>query len=632
MKKIALNFVPLKKQEFQIEIFRKIRNENDPKNENRDIFSFFMDEKMDEIKPTQFWFSFIKQVGFEPFVYSSKENVNLTVRYLFIFLQQRSLEAAKIETEFKIFTNRVIKQVRFIIKHHLEGEEVIWLTPYFLEITNEYGFLLDFKFVMKDGQAFNRRIQQLSLSLNSEYKSNNNLYFDRFHKLKTFAREFYKNVFADTDLDFAGFAQLDSFELQNKKYVFANNREDNYPSTGLKNFGPYKKIDKPALFYFLRAEEEKDKALKLYTALRGDDSEENRFYSGLEKTYHLTLNQDNIKGLNSDKYKFVEQIEEIAKEIKGKHPDEKIIIFAFSPRKEEGGAGQKRYLTIKYGFAQQNIPVQFVQYGTVTSPYALKSSIPNIALAVFAKLGGEPWKMKPTSEDCLVLGISQTTYRNTGSRNKKFIAYSVLLDTGGIYKSLEVLSSDENIESYFKKLKENLKKVLSEETKKYKKVVLHVTFKLKIKELDIIKETLSEFGSDIDFVVIRINTENNFWGYDQSKHHLTPTRNSCLSISDTKYLLWLEGIKNDDGVPEKRYSGPMYVDFFYASKQLNEQDKRDYLQDILNLSGANWRGFNAKAVPVSVYYCKLVSEYIKNFKEVLNIEELKNEFSNPWFL
>lgn len=632
MNKIALNFIPLKTQDFKIEVYQKQRVNDDPKNQNRDIFSLNMMDENEAQNNSQLWLSFFKQNNFVAQTYNSSANANLTIRYLFRVLEKRCAELLTLEKDFKVYTSYATQQIQFIIKHQAEGEEVVWLTPYFLESTNEFGFLLDFKFVVKKDQPFNRRIQQLSLSLNSEYKSNNNLYFDKFNVLKNFAKLYYKNIFSGTTIDFGGFTQLDSFLLKNKVYVFGNNQEANFPSTGLRNYGPYKNVERPALFYFLRAEDEKDKALKLYTALRGDNTEDNKFYDGLEKTYRLILNQDNIKGLNSDKYKFIEQIEKIAIEIKEKHPNEKVIVFAFSPRKEEGGSGKRRYLTIKYGFAQQNIPVQFVQYSTVTSPYALKSSIPNIALAVFSKLGGEPWKVKPTSEDCLVLGISQTIYRNAGSRAKKFVAYSVLLDTGGIYKSLEVLSSDENLEEYFIKLKENLKKVLSEESEKYKKVVLHVTFKLKIKELDIIKETLNELSNNIDFVVIRINTTNNFWGYDQSKRHLTPTRNTCVSISNTKYLLWLEGVKSDFDAPEKRYSGPIYVDFFYASKELDENDKRNYLQDLLNLSGANWRGLNAKAVPVSVYYCKIVSEYIKDFKEVLNIEELKNEFSNPWFL
>lgn len=627
MKKIALNFVPLQEQIFDINVFTKERDNHDFKNEDSEIFALTIGDEKE-----QFWFSFFPKNDFTPVVYKSNENIYLTLRYIFKTLCDRCIKTLVEKNEYTIETHFASQKVRFIIKSYDEGNQIVWLSPYFLETTQKFGFLLDFKFAVNQGQSFSRKIQQLSLSLNGEYKSNNNLYYDKFNMLKSFARFYYKKTFANSIIDFAGFTQLDSFQLQNKTYIFGNNEEANYPSTGLKKSGPYKKVNQSALFYFLRNEDEKDKALKLYTALRGENLDDNKFYGGLEETYKLTINQNNIKGLNSDKYKFVDEIEQVAIEIKNKHPDEKIIIFAFSPRKEEGGAGQKRYLTIKYGFAQQNIPVQFVQYSTVTSPYALKSSIPNIALAVFSKLGGEPWKVKSSGEDCLVLGISQTIYRKAGSKAKKFIAYSVLLDTGGIYKSLEVLSNEENIESYFAKLKISLKKVLTEETKKYKKVVLHVTFKLKIKELNIIKETLSGFDSEIDFVVIRINTENDFWGYEQTQHHLTPSRNTCISIADTKYLIWLEGTKSNFDSPEKRYSGPMYVDFFYTSKPLNENDKRTYLQDLLNLSGANWRGLNAKAVPVSVYYCKLVSEYIKDFKEVLNIEELKNEFSNPWFL
>lgn len=632
MSKIAINFVPLKEQNFRFKVYRKIREFDDEKNEDKSIFSlklFSNNNKSDELN---YWLSFEPKYGFEEAYYDSYDNVHLTNRYIYIKVEEICSIHLNNEKDFKSVTNRIDKQIRFVLNKHQEGEEVVILHVYFLEITNQFGYLLDYKFIKNPAQSFNRRVQQLSLSLNKDFKSNNNLYFEKFEKLKDFARLYYKKVFSNSVIDFSGFTQIEYQNLGGKTYLFAENKEEKSPTTGLSKFGPYKGVEEPVLFYFYRTENEKDKALKLYNALIAKEPEENKFFSGFAKTYGISIDTTNIKGINADKYKRPIELESLCEELVEKHLGYKIIVFAFSPRRENDGLEKRRYLTLKYEFAQKSIPVQFVQYNTVTNNYSLKSSIPNIALAVFAKLGGEPWKVKPTNDDCLILGISQTIHRRPGTKVTKYVAYSVLLDTGGIYKSLEMLSADEKLNDYLYKLKENLKNLLLNSTKSYSKIVLHITFKLRNKELETIQEVLKEFDTSIEFIVIRINTINSFIGYDQSKNHLTPNKNIFLPLSKTKFLLWLEGLNPYDTAPIKRYSGPLYVDFYYASKQLTSEEQKRYLQDIVNLSGANWRGLNAKAVPVSIYYCKLVAEYIMDFKETLDLEDLKNKFDNPWFL
>ena len=56
-----------------------------------------------------------------------------------------------------------------------------------------------------------------------------------------------------------------------------------------------------------------------------------------------------------------------------------------------------------------------------------------------------------------------------------------------------------------------------------------------------------------------------------------------------------------------------------------------YLQDILNLSGASWRGFNAKSMPISIFYPKIISKFIAEFR-YRNLPELEFEKLPPWFL
>ncbi|GAA4418550.1 hypothetical protein GCM10023187_52070 [Nibrella viscosa] len=629
MSSITINFAPLKQQEFTIPLFRRVKFNMEERNEDKTVFSLQLpiDENTLEIKQ-YYWLSFEKQEGYEPKEYSSLIDVNLTKRYLFYLLVNKC-QLILTSDDFKINLEYGDNKIKFVLKIHPEGSEVLWLSPYYLYKNKEYGFLIDYKFDRNPNQVFNRRIQQLSLSLDNENRPNKELCLDKFEKLKEFAKKYYKLLFSKQLIDFESFVQLPSEPLMPREYLFKGNKTASTPSVGLNMYGPYKEVEKPVVFYFYRNEDEKDKAFKLYSTLISSD---NRFYKGLQQTYSLSINQDNIRGLDASKYKNTIAIEDLATRLKERHPNQHIIILAFNPFKEEKGESKKRYLRIKYGFAQKNIPVQFAVYNTITNSNSLSSAIPNLALAIFAKLGGYPWRVKPSYENCLVIGVSQTIHRQMNSKDKKYIAYSVLLDTGGIYKSLEVLSAEKDQVKYITTLKTRLASVLNEAQNQYTKVVLHVSFKLKRKELNAIRQVIESFENAIEFVVMRINTENNFWGYDQSQAHLTPTKNQYVELSDSKYLLWLDGLNQSSDNPTKRYSGPIYVDFYYTNAVLDSVRKKQYLQDLLNLSGANWRGMNAKAVPVSIQYCKLVSNYIKDFKEYLNIDTLQQEFINPWFL
>jgi hypothetical protein len=77
---------------------------------------------------------------------------------------------------------------------------------------------------------------------------------------------------------------------------------------------------------------------------------------------------------------------------------------------------------------------------------------------------------------------------------------------------------------------------------------------------------------------------------------------------------------------------PLQATFLYPREpQLTGDQQVDYLQDALNLSGANWRGFNAKTLPVSVYYAQLIAKYFREFDR-LGLPELELHTLTPWFL
>ena len=103
-----------------------------------------------------------------------------------------------------------------------------------------------------------------------------------------------------------------------------------------------------------------------------------------------------------------------------------------------------------------------------------------------------------------------------------------------------------------------------------------------------------------------------------------------VPLSRSEFLVWFEGLQYGRSIVHKMVGRPLHVKFTYP-EGLNRHQQRAHLQDAINLSGANWRGFNAKSLPVSVYYAQLIAKYLKEF-ESHGLPKVDVNILSPWFL
>jgi len=113
------------------------------------------------------------------------------------------------------------------------------------------------------------------------------------------------------------------------------------------------------------------------------------------------------------------------------------------------------------------------------------------------------------------------------------------------------------------------------------------------------------------------------------QNSLAPYESTFAKLSFNEFLLWTEGLNFHSPNANKRYAHPLLIEFLYPRG--NEVNHSEHLQEILNLSGANFRGFNAKALPVSLFYPKLISDFNKNFND-FDLEQVITDNNKPWFL
>ena len=635
--KISLNFLSFEPQHFIFKIYRK-----EFKGEQKKDFpvnDYFVKHKLPVNNDQNnnnwkyYWISFKPLDNFELFVCASNLNRYLTLDFIYF----KIVTKIKIE-DIPIIQQKSLRKIIYIdIGSHKEGNEAIWIEPYYLKSIKQFGILLDFEFKKSPDLQFSKEIQRLSLSLNKDYRINKDFYIDKFNKIKFFLKTYLIKIFPinlDNRIDLDIIQKLvivQSKYLETKKYIIASNNESNSQFKGVKDFGPLETLNNVDIkYYFIFLESLKSYANDLVKALKGETYK--YVFSGMEKMFKLPFQRQNIEGFNLKGYK-IEEVEKIKKRIEKENVEKKIVIFIHPKENSDF------YYKIKNIFIQIGIPTQGVTIELLKDATALKWSASGIGLQIFSKIGGKPWKVKPSNIKCLILGLGQAhKIEKENSKNviKKYFAYSVLVDSSGLYIDLNILGESENPDEYYQQISENIEKILKKHHEKYDKFVIHTPFKIKRKEIEKIIDTIKNLLhvgilSEKDFVVIKVNTRNKFFGYNLDINSLVPYESTYIKLSSTEYLIWFEGLQFHNIKTLKRYSGPTHIEFFYANKELTEDDKIDFLQDVLNLSGANWRGFNAKSLPVSIFYPQLVSSFIKEFREK-DLHEINIANLPPWFL
>ena len=612
MSEIALNFLPLNTSNFSFNVFTRKSSPNEKRwDENIRLLKLPDNDN----KYINFWVSFEQSGDSKKNTINSNINIELTKWYLFTLLKNRleneNIEFEPSEKSFNPFRIYIITE-----KITGKGKKSVWMEPYYLKTKEEFGFLVDYKFIKDPNSVFDKYIQRLSLSLDNNYQLNKNFYIDKYRYIINFLekkfsnfKELPQNLIIDTN-----FEKLTLKELKTKNYIFRNNNISNSQFNGLMQhevFQPAPNTNQLTYIYLIK-NDTKQYANDLIKALNGEFPT----FKGVDKFGLPKQTKNNTRALIIDDYNnFKDKLEEITS-------NNDFIIISIFPSKEE-----KFYYELKNYCLNKNIPLQTIHIETIANENKLKWSVSGIALQMFTKLGGVPWLVKTKNNNCLIVGIGQSIER-TGENISRFFAYSVLLEASGKFLKIEPLADAHTKDDFLKAVADNIKRIL-DENKKYQKIIFHVPEKIKKETVKKIEEILKESQQNAELYILRINDDSRFFGYDLINNSMIPFESSYIQLSENEFLVWTEGLNYQNPKPLKRYGNPLYIQFFYSNQQ--NYNKELLLQDILNLSGANYRGFNAKALPVSLYYPKLISNFYKHFKEI-NLDPISVKTDKLWFI
>ena len=634
---LQLNFLPVEGGLSEFVVYRKIRLPDDPRAVD-EVFGFSLPEVRDSENRRDFWVRLSPHDGYEAFTASAFDNAHLTRRVLFSGLCE-SARKHLARDQFELPNRNYFEEIAFSFDRHPEGIEQLHVQPYLLREGKQFGWLVDYHFRKNEGVDFSRRVQQLSLSLDANYKRNLDCYLDRFNKIHAFLTK-RRDVFDKVLLPFASspittskrFLDCPSRRLLSKSYIFGGMKENRSQFGGLHQFGPLEKVQAIPRLLFAFRERDRSAARRLAMALQGSKSQERFSFPGFEALFKTQIEIDKNPIVLDDlsHSSFISALLRVQQD-RANIPS--VVPIFVLPDGDDNG-----YMNQKAIFANAGIPTQSCTLKVINDEYTLKWSIANIALQIFCKAGGQPWKVRPTKERSLIIGISQShkLHRTEeGTQVEKYFAFSVMTDNSGLFQRLQVLGEDGSKDAYLQSLESNLKKTLAYESQEFSQVVIHTSFKLKHDEMKVIERAVQSASKDSSrsgcrFAVVKVNHKNRFFGFNTDVNSLVPFEGSVVKLGGGEYLIWFEGIFPDKPTVNKAFSGPTHVSFLYRSSSDSSADEA-LLQDLVNLSGANWRGFNAKSAPVSVFYCHLVADLVQDFQNndlpLPKVQDLR-----PWFL
>lgn len=636
---IALNLMPITPQAFSMTVYRRAAKPSIHEALPPDVKQYKLPPSHEsgggDFLP--FEVSLAKRDGFDVFECNAATNCYLTLWYMADLLRAKCVEV--LAPESFIYNDHFGDRLAFVLDQDALGQSTVELQPYYLRCERLFGLLVGHHFRVAPGVAFDRRVQQRSLSLNQSFGENKDYYADQYGMIEQFLRTYQARIFplalpdgTRINVD-PRMARLPAERLKTKTYVFADNTTATSQFMGVKSRGPLRRLRDDALICFMYRPEDKPLSHDLYRALRGDTY---GTFKGMNEMFQFSLGTEHVIGVpldGFDKNALEDGISRMKSQI-GTRTALPLVLFPWS-RLDPDPAGKRAYFQLKHCFLSHRLPTQLVSLKKLRDRESMKWSIANIALGVFSKLGGVPWMVLPQHQKCLIIGVGQCHRTSPNGEVSRYYAYSVLTDSTGIYDTIRTLIDERDEQSYLHGLTESIKRVLNDYRDRYDRFVIHTAFRLRRNEMRAIHEALNQYadedGHRHDLVALKFNDHNRFFGFATWNNTKVPYESTYVSLSHRERLVWFEGLQYHNPTIRSRIGGPMHVELTYPHTGMADSVLTEYLQDALNLSGANWRGFNAKSMPVSVYYSKLIADYVGRFDEY-GLPDLRFDGLPPWFL
>ena len=311
--------------------------------------------------------------------------------------------------------------------------------------------------------------------------------------------------------------------------LFGNNRKHFIPYNGLKEYGPIQGLlsDKPVKFIFIFHEGDKDYANKIYSYLKKGY----KSFPGLESFVKIKFEIDTSKSIRFTDNNPFEEIKSAIEQIKFAPDTLYAALYISRIKKDTDDEQDEVYYKLKELLLSLKIISQVIFKDNIDNP-SFNYFLPNIAIALLAKLGGLPWRLYRPIKNDLVMGISAD---RSIMKKDRFIGNAFCFQNDGRFKGFNAFEEGDTA-ALAKSIKHAIEQYI-DENKGFERLVIHYYKKMSQKEEEPIREVLHHLNLSLPYVIATINESDDYVLFDSSFNGRMPQSGTFIRIKWNEYLL-----------------------------------------------------------------------------------------------
>lgn len=387
------------------------------------------------------------------------------------------------------------------------------------------------------------------------------------------------------------------------------------PHADIKKHGPYKTIEKPhnvkLFFVYQKSDANIVDTLKKYFDEGYNGAWSLNDYVKIPYTYkeEWDIAFDNLTTAVGTIY---HELDNRQKE----HNVRYLVIYLSPVSKDDATPEQKKiYIRLKEMFLFYGYHSQVIYKGKVTRT-DFNFALPNIQIAMLAKLGGVPWRLKREPAKELIIGIGASYVRYAKS---KMLGSAFCFDNDGKFLHFDCFPA-ENTEALAVSTRLALMDFRSKNPEA-KRMIIHFYKLMSKKELKPVLQMLYELKVDIPVIILTINktVSKNILAFDVSAPKtLMPLTGTYVQIAERQYLLYNNIRYNENSfVKPTKYQFPVKIKMTSTQLELLDDPALiDLLIDqVYQFSRMYWKSVAQQNMPVTILYPQMVAEIFPHFKK-----------------
>lgn len=414
--------------------------------------------------------------------------------------------------------------------------------------------------------------------------------------------------------------------------LFASNQKHFTPYIGVKEYGPIEAPPARAIkFIFIFHKDDNGLANKVYSYLKKGY----KSFPGLESFVKIQFEIDTARSLRFTAHNPIAEIAGAIGKLQS-NPD-----TAFDPgtayaalyisrikKDTEDEETDEVYYRLKELLLHYRITSQVIYSNNIDNP-SFNYFLPNIAIALLAKLGGIPWRLYRPIENDLVVGIGAD--RSIVAK-ERFIGIAFYFQNDGRFKGFNAFEKD-NIAALANSIKEAIEQYIAE-NKGFERLVIHYYKKMSREEEEPIRNVLNHLNLSLPYVIVTINDtlSKDYVLFDSSFDGKMPQSGTFIKTKWNEFLLCNNTrYSKNTGTRLEGFPFPIKIKLKSSNyEKINDINVvRELIDQVYQFSRMYWKSVRQRNMPVTIEYSKLVAKMIAHFKD----KELEPFTRNSlWFL